>query len=38
MGEDPWLASRMVVPYVQGLQSKGVAACVKYYALNNDEE
>ena len=38
MGEDPWLASRMVVPYVQGLQSKGVAACVKHYALNNDEE
>ncbi len=38
MGEDPWLASRMVVPYVQGLQSKGVSACVKHYALNNDEE
>ena len=38
MGEDPWLASRMVVPYVQGLQSKGVAACVKHYALNNYEE
>ena len=38
MGEDPWLASRMVVPYIQGLQSKGIAACVKHYALNNDEE
>ena len=38
MGEDPWLASRLVVPYIQGLQSKGVAACVKHYALNNDEE
>lgn len=38
MGEDPFLASRMVVPYVQGLQSIGVAACVKHYALNNDEE
>ena len=38
MGEDPWLASCMVVPYVQGLQSKGVAACVKHYALNNDED
>ena len=37
MGEDPYLASRMVVPYVQGLQSKGVASCVKHYALNNDE-
>ena len=38
MGEDPYLASRMVMPYVQGLQSKGVAACVKHYCLNNDEE
>lgn len=38
MGEDPYLASRMVVPYVKGLQSKGVSACVKHYALNNDEE
>ena len=38
MGEDPYLASQMVVPYIKGLQSKGVAACVKHYALNNDEE
>lgn len=38
MGEDPWLTSRMVVPYIKGLQSKGVSACVKHYALNNDEE
>ena len=38
MGEDPFLASVMVVPYIQGLQSKGVAACVKHYCLNNDEE
>ena len=38
MGEDPYLASSMVVPYVQGLQSLGVASCVKHYALNNDEE
>ena len=38
MGEDPYLASRMVVPYIQGMQSKGVAACVKHFALNNDEE
>ena len=38
MGEDPYLASRMVVPYIQGLQSKGVSACVKHYCLNNDEE
>lgn len=38
MGEDPYLASRMVIPYIQGLQSMGVSACVKHYALNNDEE
>ena len=38
MGEDPFLASVMVIPYIQGLQSKGVAACVKHYCLNNDEE
>lgn len=38
MGEDPYLASRMVVPYIQGLQSTGTSACVKHYALNNDEE
>ncbi len=38
MGEDPLLASRMVVPYVQGLQSTGTAACVKHFCLNNDEE
>ena len=37
MGEDPFLASRMVGPYVQGLQSKGISSCVKHYALNNDE-
>ena len=38
MGEDPCLSSKMVVPYIQGLQSCGVAACVKHYAMNNDEE
>ena len=38
MGEDPYLTSQMVVPYVQGLQSMGVSACVKHYCLNNDEE
>lgn len=37
MGEDPYLASRMVVPYVKGVQENGVAACVKHYALNNQE-
>ena len=37
MGEDPYLAAKMVVPYVQGVQSNGVATCVKHYALNNHE-
>ena len=37
MGEDPYLAGKMVVPYVQGVQQNGVAACVKHYALNNQE-
>ncbi len=37
MGEDPYLAGRMVAPYVQGVQQNGVAACVKHYALNNQE-
>jgi len=38
MGEDPFLSSIMVVPYVQGVQRSGVAACVKHFALNNQEE
>jgi beta-glucosidase len=37
LGEDPYLASKMVVPYIQGVQENGVAACVKHYALNNQE-
>ncbi len=37
MGEDPYLASVMCVPYIKGVQSNGVAACVKHYALNNQE-
>ena len=37
MGEDPFLASSMVVPYIKGIQKNGVAACVKHYALNNQE-
>ena len=38
MGEDPFLSSKMVVPYIKGVQSNGVAACVKHYALNNQEQ
>lgn len=37
MGEDPYLAAEMCVPYIQGVQSNGVAVCVKHYALNNQE-
>ena len=36
-GEDPYLAGKLAVPYIQGLQSNGVAACVKHYACNNEE-
>lgn len=37
MGEDPLLASRMVVPYIKGVQKNGVSACMKHFALNNQE-
>jgi beta-glucosidase len=37
LGEDPFLASKMVVPYIKGVQQNGVATCVKHYALNNQE-
>ena len=37
MGEDPYLASRMVVPYIQEVQKNDVAVCVKHFALNNQE-
>lgn len=37
MGEDPYLAGVMAVPYVKELQKNGVAACVKHFALNNQE-
>lgn len=37
MGEDPYLTSNMAVPYIQGVQSNGVAVCVKHFALNNNE-
>ncbi|MBP3430832.1 MAG: glycoside hydrolase family 3 protein, partial [Barnesiella sp.] len=35
MGEDPYLSSVMVVPYIRGVQENGVAACVKHFVLNN---
>ncbi len=36
--EDPFLASRMAVAYINGVQDQGIAACVKHYIANNQEE
>ncbi len=36
-GEDPYLAAAMAADYVRGVQSNGVAVCVKHFALNNHE-
>ena len=37
MGEDPCLASATAVGYIKGVQSQGVMATVKHFALNNQE-
>jgi len=37
LSEDPYLASRMAVGYIKGVQDQGVAASVKHYAANNQE-
>jgi len=36
-GEDPWLAGRMTVGYVRGMQAEQTVACLKHFALNNQE-
>lgn len=36
--EDPYAAGELGSAYVQGLQSQGIAACVKHFAANNQEE
>jgi beta-glucosidase len=36
-GEDPYLASQLVVPFVRGVQTQGVVATVKHFAANNQE-
>ncbi len=35
--EDPYLIAELVVPAIHGIQSQGVAACVKHFACNNQE-
>lgn len=35
--EDPCLIAELVVPAIEGIQSRGVAACVKHFACNNQE-
>ena len=37
MSEDPYLTGEMAVPLVKGVQSADTAACVKHFALNNQE-
>ena len=37
MGEDPFLAAEMCVPYIKAVQSNGVGCCVKHYVLNDQE-
>ena len=35
--EDPYLTSRMAVAYINGLQSRGVGACIKHFVCNDSE-
>jgi beta-glucosidase len=37
LSEDPFLNGALVVPYIEGVQSQGVSATVKHYALNDQE-
>jgi beta-glucosidase len=36
-GEDPFLAAQIAVGYIHGEQSQDISACVKHFALNNQE-
>ena len=37
MGEDPYLAGEMAVPYIVAAQKNGVGCCLKHYVLNDQE-
>lgn len=37
LSEDPYLSSRITVGYIKGVQENGAAACVKHFAVNNQE-
>lgn len=37
MGEDPYLAGEMVVPFIQAVQKNGVGCCLKHFVLNDQE-
>ena len=37
LSEDPFLNAALVVPYIEGVQSEGVVATVKHFALNDQE-
>ena len=37
LSEDPYLNGEIVAPFIEGVQSEGVMATVKHYALNNSE-